>query len=408
MQPPGGHATKRGIRRIAKPVANKWARFSYRRHQEPKRPVTAVGEGIARNTTCSPLRKGREKRWTMHIDYKNPWVQQLRDRQQQAAPREQLLARIDAAERLIASVDVDQHYQSGQVLEHLDHDDELDVGRRPQGPRPRPGARPAPAGRRSVRRRRAARRRHGRAGLHGRRAGPPVQRLDQDHLAVARAGPGEPPAGVRRPQARRLPAFERRPLRAEQRRARRARRPVQPADRRAARTSSSTTPAKWPPAAPARRRSPAGSPSARGRSVETIRAALEQHDLDNPEPAIFPALGGPLTEVAEAERLPGVPPRRVGRQAVQRLQPHEDHDLPRDQRGPRRADHGAAAGLHRQPAVQPQGRRQRDPGRDAREPTRRRASRGARRACRRTWPACTRCRCSPASRSSTCSASTTT
>ena len=62
----------------------------------------------------------------MHIDYKNPWVQQLRDAQQ-AAPREQLLARIDAAERLIASVDVDQHYQSDQVLEHLDHDDELDV-----------------------------------------------------------------------------------------------------------------------------------------------------------------------------------------------------------------------------------------------------------------------------------------
>ena len=58
----------------------------------------------------------------MHVDYKNPWVQQLRDLQQDA-PREQLLARIDAAERLIASVDVDQHYQSQQVLEHLDHDD---------------------------------------------------------------------------------------------------------------------------------------------------------------------------------------------------------------------------------------------------------------------------------------------
>jgi hypothetical protein len=60
----------------------------------------------------------------MHVDYKNPWVQQLRDAQQ-VAPREQLIARIDAAERLIASVDVDQHYQFGQVLEHLDHDEDL-------------------------------------------------------------------------------------------------------------------------------------------------------------------------------------------------------------------------------------------------------------------------------------------
>ena len=34
-----------------------------------------------------------------------------------------------------------------------------------------------------------------------------------------------------------------------------------------------------------------------GRSVETIRAALAQHDLDNPETAIFPVLGGPLTDV---------------------------------------------------------------------------------------------------------------
>ena len=54
---------------------------------------------------CSVMRIG-EKGWNMHVDYKNPWVQQLRD-SQQAAPREQLLARIDAAERLIASVDVE-------------------------------------------------------------------------------------------------------------------------------------------------------------------------------------------------------------------------------------------------------------------------------------------------------------
>lgn len=34
-----------------------------------------------------------------------------------------------------------------------------------------------------------------------------------------------------------------------------------------------------------------------GRSIETVRTALRQHDLDNPEKALFPAGSGPLTEV---------------------------------------------------------------------------------------------------------------
>lgn len=34
-----------------------------------------------------------------------------------------------------------------------------------------------------------------------------------------------------------------------------------------------------------------------GRSVETIRTALRQHDVDHPESAVFPVLGGPLTDV---------------------------------------------------------------------------------------------------------------
>lgn len=34
-----------------------------------------------------------------------------------------------------------------------------------------------------------------------------------------------------------------------------------------------------------------------GRSVETIRAALRQHDIENPESAIFPAGAGPLTDL---------------------------------------------------------------------------------------------------------------
>ncbi len=46
----------------------------------------------------------------MHIDYKSPLVREIRDRQRLEATREQLLQRIDAAERLMASVDVGQSY----------------------------------------------------------------------------------------------------------------------------------------------------------------------------------------------------------------------------------------------------------------------------------------------------------
>ena len=55
----------------------------------------------------------------MHIDYKSPLVREIRDRQRQAATREQLLQRIEAAERLMATVDDGQTYQPTQVFEHL-------------------------------------------------------------------------------------------------------------------------------------------------------------------------------------------------------------------------------------------------------------------------------------------------
>ena len=40
-----------------------------------------------------------------------------------------------------------------------------------------------------------------------------------------------------------------------------------------------------------------------GRSVETIRAALRQHDADNPEKAVFPAGAGPLTNLQKTNIL---------------------------------------------------------------------------------------------------------
>jgi len=58
----------------------------------------------------------------MHADYKNPFVRQLRDYQQQAS-REQILARMDEAERLISKVDPDQSYRPRQVLDQLSPQD---------------------------------------------------------------------------------------------------------------------------------------------------------------------------------------------------------------------------------------------------------------------------------------------
>ncbi|MCA9233842.1 MAG: sigma-70 family RNA polymerase sigma factor [Planctomycetales bacterium] len=71
----------------------------------------------------------------MHFNYKNPLVQQLRDSHRQAASREELLQRIDAAERLIASVNPQEEYRPGQVLERLDA-----VGPAETAPRRIPGS----------------------------------------------------------------------------------------------------------------------------------------------------------------------------------------------------------------------------------------------------------------------------
>src|SRR5690606_21401798 len=65
------------------------------------------------------------RRCTMHIDYKSPLVREIRDRQRQVATREQLLQGIDAAERLMATVDIGQTYQPTQVIEHLSGADEV-------------------------------------------------------------------------------------------------------------------------------------------------------------------------------------------------------------------------------------------------------------------------------------------
>ncbi len=229
----------------------------------------------------------------MHVDYKNPWVQQLRD-QQQVAPREQLIARIDAAERLIASVDVDQHYQSGQVLEHLDHDDELTA---------------------------AERKVHGRDLVHDLRL--LVEDLS-DAAELPADGMGEQVFTVEElarqfnvstktiSRWRALGLVSRRLVFDGRKRVGFLRSSVDRfvrnnADRveRGARFSQLTDEQRAEFVDHARELAASGSVQSEiarrlaersGRSVETIRAALKQHDIDNPAAAIFPQLGGPLTE----------------------------------------------------------------------------------------------------------------
>ncbi len=55
----------------------------------------------------------------MHTDYKNPIVQWLRDRQQQQVSRETALSQIEAAEQLIARIDFEGNYPAGEVLPHI-------------------------------------------------------------------------------------------------------------------------------------------------------------------------------------------------------------------------------------------------------------------------------------------------
>lgn len=231
----------------------------------------------------------------MHVDYKNPWVQQLRDAQQ-VAPREQLIARIDAAERLIASVDVDQHYQSGQVLEHLDHDEDLKFSVDPKV--------------------------HGRDLVHDLRL--LVEDLS-DAAELPADGMGEQVFTVEElarqfnvstktiSRWRELGLVSRRLVFDGRKRVGFLRSSVDRfvrnnADRveRGARFSQLTDEQRAEFIDHARELAAGGAAQSEiarrlaersGRSVETIRAALKQHDLENPDQAIFPALGGPLTEV---------------------------------------------------------------------------------------------------------------
>lgn len=55
----------------------------------------------------------------MHQDYKNPVIRWLRDRQLSSASRDEMLTQIDAAERFIAGLDTDASYPAAQVVSEI-------------------------------------------------------------------------------------------------------------------------------------------------------------------------------------------------------------------------------------------------------------------------------------------------
>jgi RNA polymerase sigma factor (sigma-70 family) len=231
----------------------------------------------------------------MHIDYKSPLVREIRDRQRQAATREQLLARIDAAERLIASVDVGETYQPKQVLEHLAPADQL----------PGNGTRKIP----------------GRDLVHDLRllvedlsdvADLPADAMGEQVFTVEELARQFNVSTKTISRWRELGLVSRRLVFDGRKRVGFLRSSVDRfvrnnAERveRGARFSQLSDEQRQELIEHARQLAASGVGQAEiarrlaersGRSVETIRAALRQHDLENPESAIFPVLGGPLTD----------------------------------------------------------------------------------------------------------------
>lgn len=231
----------------------------------------------------------------MHIDYKSPLVREIRDRQRQAATREQLLQGIDAAERLMATVDIGQTYQPTQVIEHLSGSDEV----------------PSESVRKIA----------GRDLVHDLRllvedlsdvAELPADAMGEQVFTVEELARQFNVSTKTISRWRELGLVSRRLVFDGRKRVGFLRSSVDRfvrnnAERveRGAKFSQLTDEQRHEFIAQAREMASNGTGQAEiarrlaersGRSVETIRTAIRQHDVENPESAVFPALGGPLTE----------------------------------------------------------------------------------------------------------------
>ena len=231
----------------------------------------------------------------MHIDYKSPLVREIRDRQRQAATREQLLQRIEAAERLMATVDVGQTYQPTQVFEHLAGVEETLAE--------------------------ASRKIAGRDLVHDLRllvedlsdaAELPADAMGEQVFTVEELARQFNVSTKTISRWRELGLVSRRLVFDGRKRVGFLRSSVDRfvrnnAERveRGAKFSQLTDEQRHEFIDQAREMASNGVGQAEiarrlaersGRSVETIRTAIRQHDAENPELAVFPVLGGPLTE----------------------------------------------------------------------------------------------------------------
>jgi len=231
----------------------------------------------------------------MHQDYKNPVMRWLRDRQLSAASREELLPQIEAAEKVIVGLDANASYPAAQIVSQI-------IGKS----LPEAGNRKISSSDLLHDLRRFVEDLSDAVELSADAVGEPVFTVDElakqfnvSTKTISRwralglvsrrlVFDGRKRVGFLRSSVDQF--VKRNPVRVE----------------RGAKFSQLTDSQRQEYIERAKQMAKAGTGQAEiarqladrtGRSVETIRAALRQHDNENPEVAIFPAGTGPLTDL---------------------------------------------------------------------------------------------------------------
>lgn len=231
----------------------------------------------------------------MHQDYKSPLLKWLRDRQQQQLTRESALSQINAAEQLIAKIDTKGNYPAGEVLPHIAGE-----------PLPQAGNRRIPGGDLMHDLRLFVEDLSDSADLHADTVGEQVFTVEelakQFNVSTKTISRWRALGLVSRRlvfDGRKRVGFLRSSVdRFVKNNAERV--------ERGARFSQLSDEQREEFIDRARQMANEGHTQAEiarqlaertGRSVETVRTALRQHDIENPDKALFPAGGGPLTEL---------------------------------------------------------------------------------------------------------------
>ncbi len=231
----------------------------------------------------------------MHEDYNNPVIRWLRDRQLASATREEMLAQIEAAEQVLIDLDADSTYPAAKIVSQI-------VGE----PLPEAGNRKISSEDLLHDLRRFVEDLSDSVGLSAEAVGEQVFTVDElakqfnvSTKTISRwralglvsrriVFDGRKRVGFLRSSVDRF--VKNNPVRVE----------------RGAKFSQLTDEQREEYVDRARHLAQSGAGQAEisrqlanrtGRSVETIRAALKQHDVENPADAIFPAGAGPLTEL---------------------------------------------------------------------------------------------------------------